>query len=267
MEDKSMNHHDPLEGVTADGMIVTGAHRSRFAREFSPVLDKGVEQVRDLGEEYSLYVYGSVATGTARVGYSDVDLVTVGLDAPTAKNLGKTLSAEFNDLCRSVEVGPGQSSEYVGFNDENYGNRIFLRHYCVHLAGPDISADLPEFSADEAAARGFNGDIGVHSEKWRAELLQGGNLVSLGRRIARKTLLAISGLVSIYDRTWTTDRVAAAQRWREIVPELGAELEKLLDWSNTFSLRLSDEEVRIVLDGIVTQVVDDFAQQIGLWNH
>ena len=256
---------DPLEGVTADGMIATGAHRSRFARAFSPVLNKAVEHMRILGEEYSLYVYGSVANGTARVRYSDVDLITVGLDAPIAKSLGETLSAEFSDLCRHVEVGP--SSSYVGSNDESYGNRVFLRHYCVHLAGPDIGADLPDFAADKAAARGFNGDIGFHLGKWRAELSQGEDFVSLGQRIARKTLLAISGLVSIHDHTWTTDRVAAAQRWREIVPDLGPELDRLLDWSSGVSLRRSSEEVHIVLDGIVTKVVDDFAHQIGLWNH
>lgn len=68
--------HDPLEGVTTNGMITTGAHQSRLAREFRPALDAAIEQVSSLSEDYSLYVYGSVATGTAQVGRSDVDLMT-----------------------------------------------------------------------------------------------------------------------------------------------------------------------------------------------
>jgi hypothetical protein len=259
--------HDPRERVTAEGIIETGAHRNNFALEFLSVLDTAVEQLRALKSDCSLYVYGSVATGTARVGFSDVDLLSVDLDTQSACTLGEKLSTQFRDVCRSVEIGAGQPSGYVGTDDESYGNRVFLRHYCVHLTGPDIRANLPDFRADAPAARGFNGDIGIHAKKWRAELSQTEDLAPLGRRIARKTLLAVSGLVSIHDHIWTTDRVAAAQRWREVVPEFADELNTLLIWSNTLSPQLSDAEIRTMLDGVVAKVVDDFTHQIGLWNH
>ena len=164
--------HDPLEGVTSAGMIVTGAHRSRVPVDFKPVIDKAVERLGSFEGAHSLYVYGSVATGTARVGYSDVDLVTVGLDAATSRRLGETLSVDFPKLCRGVEVGAAQASAYWGSDDKAYGNRVFLRHYCVHLAGPDIGDGLPDFPADQAAARGFNGDIGLYADRWRTELLR-----------------------------------------------------------------------------------------------
>ena len=123
--------HDPLEGVTSAGMIVTGADRGRIPVDFKPVIDNAVERLGSFEGAHSLYVYGSVATGTARVGYSDVDLVTVGLDAATSRRLGETLSADFPKLCRSVEVGAAQPSAYRGSDDKAYGNRVFLRHYCV----------------------------------------------------------------------------------------------------------------------------------------
>jgi hypothetical protein len=44
----------------------------------------------------------------------------------------------------------------------------------------------------------------------------------LGRRVARKTLLAVAGLVSVHDTTWTTDREGATQRWSVIDPPLSA---------------------------------------------
>ncbi len=258
--------HDPLEGVTSSGMIVTGAHRSRIPVDFKPVLDKAVEPLRSFEGAHSLYVYGSVATGTARVGYSDVDLVTVGLDAATSRTMGETLSVDFSTLCRSVEVGAAQPSAYWGSDDKAYGNRVFLRHYCVHLAGPDIGADLPDFPADQAAARGFNGDIGLYADGWRTELLRSAEPGSLGRRIARKTLLAVSGLVSVHDSTWTTDRLAAALRWGVVMPRLARSLDTLLAWSSEGSSGQSRAEVQDVLDGVVADVVDDFASQIGLWS-
>lgn len=159
--------HDPVEGVTADGMIVTAACRRRIAPEFQAVISRAVEHVSAIGQCHSLYVYGSVATGTARVGSSDVDFVTVGLSPATAARIGKDLSAEYASLCRGVDIGAAQLSDYDGPGDEAYGNRVFLRHYCVHLAGPDVGHDLCDFAADKAAARGFNGDIELCADRWR----------------------------------------------------------------------------------------------------
>ena len=45
----------------------------------------------------SLYLYGSVSTGQARRGRSDVDLLTVGIDPTTARKIGAQLSERFSD--------------------------------------------------------------------------------------------------------------------------------------------------------------------------
>jgi len=202
--------HDPLEGIGADGAITTGAHRARMAAAFRPVLEAAVENVGRLKGSPSLYVYGSVATGTARVGKSDVDLVTVGLDAALAKRMGQDLSATFSGLCRGVEIGASELADHLGPSDEAYGNRVFLRHYCVHLTGPDVAVSLPRFPADAAAARGFNGDLGLRVPQWR-EQLRDSDPAWLARRLARKTLFAVAGLVSVHDGVWTTDRIGAAR--------------------------------------------------------
>lgn len=247
------------------GMIATGARRSRIPGEFEPVITHAVERVKAMQGEHSLYAYGSVVTGMARVGRSDVDLVTIGLDSAEAARMGRELGAAYPKLCRGVEVGPAQRSDYEGSGDEQYGNRVFLRHYCVHLTGPDVGDGLPDFPANEAAARGFNGDIGLCLERWRIEVLREPYLPSLGRRIARKTLLAVAGLVSIHDATWTTDRFAAARRWGIVKPELAAALQELAEWSNAGTKEPSQLEVKAVLEGLAADVVEDFRGRIGLW--
>ena len=254
---------DPREGVAADGTITTGADRSRVPAAFEPVLADAVALAGDRGA--SLYVYGSVANGTVRPGLSDVDLLSVGLADPPG--VGRVLSARYAELCRAVEVSPATAADLAGDSDSAYGFRVFLRHYCVHLAGPDPSAAFPAFLADARAARGFNGDIGWHHRQWR-QALESGTAAEgpLGVRAARKTLLAVGGLVSVRDRTWTTDRARAARRWGEIEPGLAAPLGSLLSWA-TAERRPAPGEVRLALagDGVVAAVADRFASLIGLW--
>jgi Nucleotidyltransferase domain len=254
---------DPGEGVAADGTIRTGADRDRVPAAFEPVLADATALAGECGA--SLYVYGSVANGTARHGSSDVDLLSV--DLPDAAAAGQRLSARYSGLCRGVEIAAAEAADLVGDTDAAYGFRVFLRHYCVHLTGPDPSAALSAFPADARAARGFNGDIARHCQRWRQALESGtASADLLGAQAARKTLLAVAGLVSVRDRTWTTDRSRAARRWGEIEPGLAGPLGVLLSWATAES-HPSREEVRPVLahDGIIGVIVERFAGLIGLW--
>jgi len=254
---------DPREGTAADGTIRTGADRGRVPAAFEPILADAIVLAGEHGA--SLYVYGSVANGTVRPGSSDVDLLS--LDLPDAPAIAHCLSARYARLCRGVEISASKAADLVGDTDSAYGNRAFLRHYCVHLSGPDPSATLSAFPADARAARGFNGDIAWYHRRWRQWLDEGTVAADvLGTKVARKTLLAVAGLVSVHDRTWTTDRSRAAQRWGEIEPGLAAPLDVLLSWASA-RRRPSREEVARVLggDGVVAAVAHRFASLIGLW--
>lgn len=254
---------DPREGVAADGTIMTGAHRDRIPGSFAPVVDDAVASINDL--DASLYLYGSVATGAAQLGASDVDFLSIDLSA--AAEIGHALTARFSQLCRGVEIAAARSTDFDGDADEAYGNRVFLRHYCVHLAGPDPSADLPAFLADRRAARGFNGDLGRSLSRWRTQQASGAlSAEDMGVRIARKSLLAVAGMVSVHDGTWTTDRVLAARRWSEIEPELAPGLSRLADWV-AGSRQATPLEAAAVLEqaGLISAIVERFESLVGLW--
>lgn len=252
---------DPLEGVAADGTIRTGAARHRVPPTFEPVVREAVEAVNQ-HPRASLYLYGSVANGTAQPGSSDVDLLTIDLADPTG--LGQVLSERFADLCRGVEVAGADTADFRGVGDASYGNRVFLRHYCVHLSGPDPADGLPAYAADARAARGFNGDVGRHLQGWRSRLSS--DQATLGVRVARKTLLAVAGLVSVHDRTWTTDRSRAARRWAEVEPGMTQGLALLDQWASGVA-QPSPAQVTAVLGdgGVVPRLVDRFAELVGLW--
>jgi hypothetical protein len=256
---------DPDEGVAADGTITTGVARCRVPEPFEPVLSAAAEAVAEAGRGAAVFLYGSVATGRARRPRSDVDLLTVGLGPGLAAELGRKLSSQFSGLCRGVEIAAATPEDLAGGSDGAYGLRVFLRHYCIHLAGPGYAHDLPRFPADARAARGFNGDIARHAARWRDALAAGAEPPRLGRRLARKTLLAVAGLVSIHDATWTTDRAFAAHRWAEIEPGLGPALHALLAWSDGLVLP-GRQAVQHMLDNTTPRITAAFATTIGLWS-
>ena len=92
-------------------------------------------------------------------------------------------------------------------------------------------------------------------------------IASLGRRFARKTLLAVAGLVSVHDITWTTDRVSAAHRWSQLQPSFASASANLVQWSEG-ATTASREQLRQTLarGGNVEQVVETFRTNIGLWD-
>lgn len=255
---------DPLEGVAADGTIVTGVARRRVPAEYEDVLGCALGAIADTTPDATVYLYGSVATGQARPGQSDVDLLTVGVDRATAAGLSEELSGRFRTICRGVELAPAGVHDSEGESEEAYGNKVFVRHYCVRLAGPE-HAGLAAFPADVRAARGFNGDIEQRRQRWRQALAcESVEPSELGRVVARKVLFATAGLVSMHDQTWTTDRARGARRWGEIRPEAAADLDTLLDWADGRSLAGSKALQRL-LNTTVGEIVALFEARIGLW--
>jgi hypothetical protein len=252
-----------MVGRTAAGLITTGVRRDRIAPIYQPVLAAAVATIRLTEPSASIAVYGSVATGQARPPGSDVDLVAVGLPGSTARTISGDLTGRYRGLCRGVAVGAYPQEHLVDESDAAYGDRVFLRHYCVHLAGPDHARGWSPFPADRRAARGFNGDIAACAERWR-RALDTDPPDRLGRAVARKTLLAVSGLVSVHDQTWTTDRGTAARRWGEFQPHAAEGLNTLLSWSDGRSVPVRSDVGR-ALAGIVDQVVHAFADLIGTW--
>lgn len=250
--------HDPREGVTPEGMICTGATRRAIDAAWEPVLRAAVSAIE---ERVPLYVYGSVATGCAVVPTSDVDLLSVGLPGHKAERVSADLSPRFRGKCREVSIAPASVADLDAITDEGYGLRVFLRHYCVHLAGSDPAGGLPEYPADTRAARGFNGDIARHLERWRSDSTAGVDIARLGKGIARKTLLAVAGLVSMRDATWSTDRRACATRWNALEP--GVPVDTLVEWLD--SPPRDSAVIRRALEEAVAPIVRTFESEIGLW--
>jgi hypothetical protein len=104
-----------------------------------------------------------------------------------------------------------------------------------------------------------------HAGRWRRALDDGAEASALARRIGRKSLFAAAGLVSVRDRTWTTDRARAARRWAELDPPRSTDAALLLDWAEAGG-DATPARVAEVLDGAVAALVAAFADEVGLWS-
>lgn len=145
--------------------------------------------------------------------------------------IGADLSTRFAETCRGVEISSTEGGDFAG---------------------------------DRRAARGFNGDLGRHIIRWRHALDSGEDPGPVAQLMARKSLLAVAGLVSIHDRTWTTDRETSADRWGDIAPEHQTGLTRLKSWTST-TPDPPTEKVREVLDGAVETILSALSELIGLW--
>jgi predicted nucleotidyltransferase len=128
---------DPFERWAADGTIRTGARRDRIATTYEPVLTTAVERIQSAEPSASVAVYGSVATGQALAPGSDVDLVAVGLPKPVAHAMSDDLTTRIVGLCREVATDAHPRAHLSDVTEAADGDRVFLRYYCVHLAGTE----------------------------------------------------------------------------------------------------------------------------------
>lgn len=201
---------DPREALTADGMIRTGARRDRVPAAFAPILDDVVHEVRlAASPDTELHLYGSVATGMARVAESDVDLLLINGPEAWANEVSARLSRTYADVPQRRD----RNGEELGLSRRR---RRGLRQSrlppaaLLRISGrPGRDPHHEPFAGDAQAARGFNGDIVTHLAHWRTG-------ATSAQAIVRKSLVAAAGVVSIRNRTWTTDRAAAARAWVEV---------------------------------------------------
>jgi hypothetical protein len=215
---------DPEEGLDPDGYLVTGVDRSRVPAAYEPALADAVTTLTGaLGDLlHGLYLYGSVATGQAVPPASDVDLLAVST-APIDPSVLSGLSARHAGTTREVALAVMTPEQLHGDDDEGLGNRAFLKHYCVLLAGADARPDLPRYRPSRALVDGFAGDLTGAVEQWRS--------TSDGRRAARRLLLFAATSESLAHGGWTTDRATGAALVRRHHPEWTSEVDRALRWS------------------------------------
>jgi predicted nucleotidyltransferase len=245
---------DPDEGVGADGVILTGAASDRISATYRPVVaDCTAELQESFGDRlHSLYLYGSVATGQARPGTSDLDLIAVWTHDPNPAEVDAveaTLSARHARVVRDVGFSSASLAEVLADDRDGLGWRCFLRHYGVWLTGRDLRPQLPPCQASRAVADAFNDDVQALVQQWRTELVETRSTIgaaAIARAAARKLLLVTATLESVEHGGWTTDRATGARLLAAHHPEWAAVAESAIGWCDDPGQPTTDDVQRLL---------------------
>lgn len=253
-------HNAPMANFSPDGIDAEGFILALPKRPLQPEFQGVVEDVlatltgRFAALLDGLYLYGSVASGHARPGRSDLDLTLV-LRAAATQAQGAALEASRRELqARHPEVSKIDFD--IGTRAEALApqNRLawgyWLRHQCRWLWGRDLSVHFERLRPARAIALAVNGDfesalaacahrIGREEDPAAAQRLQ--------REAARKLIRSTGVLRTDQDPDWPQTLEAHAALLRRHHPSTAEALRFFLDQAHeptapvdAFVLRLND---------------------------
>lgn len=223
-------------GVDKNGFIIIEVGLNKIKPAFKKILDKiKVEIINKFADEiHSLYLYGSVATGKARIKSSDVDLLLVLHKRPTSKIKNEVtkfqnyLTEEHSGTFRDVGISLTHANKV---KKDIYGWGCFIKHLCVCLAGENFGKNLPKFKPSKRVAKAFNGDIEKHIKTVLEQLKSTHNPQEV-RAICSGTMRKIvrTGfcLVMEQEQAWTTDLKKSYEIFSKYYPKQLVGMKKAL---------------------------------------
>lgn len=228
------------DGLDAEGYVRNLGSLSKIPTSLQPAVDQARLKIGEAfqSELHSLYLYGSVASGKAQLGSSDLDLFLVFRESPQAHvqalatQLEAELTQKFLPDLREVGFALASLSEILG-GDNQIGWGFFIKHQCVCLTGEDLAVKFPRYKPTRAVAYGLNGDLSLEIEKTK-NVLQSGlpEVVNKGMMsISRKMVRTAFCLVIEEANCWTTDLSECVQIFSVYYPERESFVRRVLSFA------------------------------------
>lgn len=180
---------------------------------------------------HSLYLYGSVAQGTAKVGVSDLDICII-LSRPASEAERQALEAvrreteATHQAVSKIDFDIGTLSVALHPN-HLYSWGYWLKHHCRCLYGDDLARRFPPFRPSRKIAQAINGDVVAVLQSYIRQLAAMDSLPArrpLQRAAARKLIRATNLLRSDEERDWPDTLEAHAARFLARYPARAEEI-------------------------------------------
>lgn len=220
------------------GYIRNEVRLEYIASPFLPLVQASIYQIQQsVGPQLSgLYLYGSVGTGRAVAGRSDLDLLLVLLSEPdrslrqTIDDAARRLEKRHPKVVRSVEIAITWLDQVLT-STESLGYKVFIKHLCVCIAGDDLSPELPRVPLSQEVCTALNGDAPeVLSSLWDRldQTHDEHDRRRIGGAIARKILRTLMCVIAAETEDWATSRPDMAWYIMMSYPDLVPHVEFLL---------------------------------------
>lgn len=221
-------------GLDDQGFLTREGSLARVPAVFRPVVAAAGTRLVDVfgARLHSAYLYGSLPRGTPRPGRSDLDLLLAlraeptGADRADADALGAALDGEFGQIdgCRALLF----SRERLLSAPERYDLGWFVACLCTPLLGEDLGPLLPRYRPDTHLARGTNGDLAVHLDRWRPRIAAADGGEAAVRPLVRymSRHLVRTGFTLVMPRWggWTGELREMAEAFARYYPERGDQM-------------------------------------------
>ncbi len=228
-------------GVDKNGFIVTEVSTSKVKPIFRPVvkyvLDTIIKQFDSQLD--GVYLYGSVATGKAIKGKSDLDILLVFKHGPSKaitdniNKLEKLLSKKYSTLLRGVGLATTSVQEIMS-PKEKYGFLCYIKHLCVCIHGNDLTKKVSKYKPTKAVAKGFNGDIAKKLGSSKAKLQKSTKkqeIANQSQEIGKKIIRSGFSLVMPRAKSWTTNLQKSVDTFIHYYPDKAEDMIKVLEWT------------------------------------
>ncbi|UMO86196.1 nucleotidyltransferase domain-containing protein [Pectobacterium sp. PL64] len=158
---------------------------------------------------HSLYVYGSVAEGRAKMGKSDLDMTVIFNDescqiATTQLTAVQCGLEQDHSVVSKIDFDCGLLQQVL-HPDNKFSWGYWLKHHCVCVYGEDLSGRFHPFKPSKEIAVAVNGDFLLVLEKLIAQMQSSSDenkKLLLQRAAARKAIRATSILRNEHDKDW-----------------------------------------------------------------
>ncbi len=227
-------------GVDAQGRIAQPPERPIPAPFDALLQTAGNTLQQALGPHlHSLYVYGSVARGTARAGHADLDLCLLLQAAATPaqqaqiETLRKDLQARHAGIVTKIDIDLGDAASALA-PAQRLSWGYWLKHHCRCIAGPDLRARIAPFLPSREIALAVNQgyDTALRSLAARIRLADAG-AAALQKQAARQWIRATHVLCAGDAPGWPQTLQDYASCCRRSYPALAADLRFMLAQADT----------------------------------
>lgn len=209
---------------------------------FQPVVNALINQLTQglTVSVHSIYVYGSVAQGSAVAGHSDLDISLILTHPPTKDEQQMLTDLRINlalahPVISKIDFDIGTLAEVQNPTNHNSWG-YWLKHHCRCIYGEDLRTDFPLFRPSRAVAVAINGDmVSVLNRFIRQlrELAPGPERLFIQRAAARKLVRATNMLRKDSDTDWPDTLEENAARFVTRYPEQSNEMGYLLTESHS----------------------------------
>lgn len=187
---------------------------------------------------HSIYVYGSVAQGTAVATVSDLDITvifsreSIGIGSPALTEVIRSLE-EAHPIISKIDLDTGTLSTVM---DPQQLNRwgYWLKHHCFCVYGEDLRERFAAFRPSKEIAVAVNGDFFTVLNDYAAQLKPSSEPAQrqrLQRAAARKAIRSTGILRDDKDRDWPATLEEQCEWFNVRYPALAEEMDYWLTMS------------------------------------